>query len=81
MNVLPLPDTGSRSPSAQRVRLLKIGEVKKLTSLSKSTVYRLMSDGEFPLQLKLSKQSAAWLESEILEWIDALANARDVEGE
>ena len=51
-------------------QILKLTEVKNTTGLSGSTVYRLISQGDFPKQIKLSERSSGWLESEIEQWID-----------
>ena len=39
------------------------------TSLSISTIYRLMSKGLFPKQIQISSRSVGWLESDIDEYI------------
>ena len=39
------------------------------TSLSITTIYRLMSKGQFPKQIKLSERSVGWLESDIDDYI------------
>ncbi|WP_428087832.1 helix-turn-helix transcriptional regulator [Candidatus Thioglobus sp.] len=39
------------------------------TSLSISTIYRLMLKGLFPKQIKISERSVGWLESDIDEYI------------
>jgi len=56
--------------SSQWPRLLKMAEVKGATSLSASSIYRLISEGRFPRQVRLSTQSVAWLESEIIDWVN-----------
>jgi prophage regulatory protein len=50
-------------------RLMRLPEVRALTSLSTATIYRLMDDGTFPQSVKLSKRATAWLESEVTAWI------------
>jgi len=51
-------------------KIIKLFEVQKLTTHSRSTIYRLMSEGRFPSQIKLSKRSVGWIEKEILEYLD-----------
>ncbi|WP_040520135.1 helix-turn-helix transcriptional regulator [Glaciecola punicea] len=60
-------------------RLLRIKEVQQLTSLSKSYIYDLCKRNIFPQSLPLVKggTSVAWIESEILDWIDSRIKARD----
>ena len=50
-------------------RLLHLREVLRLTSLSRSTVYRLMGLGQFPKSVPLGGR-VAWVEAEVTEWID-----------
>lgn len=51
-------------------RLLHLRDVLRLTSLSRSTVYRLMGMGEgsFPQSVKLGSR-ASWVEAEIESWL------------
>ena len=49
-------------------RLLHLKEVLRLTSLSRSHVYRLQGLGEFPKSVKLGARTA-WIESEIESWL------------
>ncbi len=50
-------------------RLIKLSEVIDRTGLSRSTIYNRIDDGTFPKQIKISKRSMAFIESEIEEWI------------
>jgi prophage regulatory protein len=51
-------------------QILKLTEVKNTTGLSGSTIYRLISQGDFPKQIKLSERSSGWLKSEIYQWLE-----------
>jgi len=51
-------------------RFIKRKEVEAITSLSTATIYRLMAEGKFPRQVKVTGRSVAWLESEVSEWVD-----------
>lgn len=50
-------------------QILKLTEVKLITALSGSTIYRLISQGIFPKQIKLSERSSGWLQSEVDQWL------------
>ena len=50
-------------------RILKLAEVQHRTSLSKTTIYRLMSENRFPKQIQLLNNRVGWLETEIEDWI------------
>lgn len=57
--------------------LLRISEVRKLTGLSDSAIYRKAADGTFPRPLKISDRSSAWIESEVRIWIVTRIEARN----
>lgn len=50
--------------------ILRIAEVRRKTGLSKSTIY---ADRHFPkpIQLTSSGKAVGWLESEVVEWMNA----------
>lgn len=52
--------------------LLKLPDVVKAVSLSKASIYKLISKGKFPKPLKLSTRSVAWHIDDLNAWIDAL---------
>ncbi len=56
-------------------RLLHLKEVLRLTSLSRTSIYRLMDLGTFPASVSLGSR-VAWIEAEVSEWIDARIAAR-----
>ncbi len=51
-------------------RLLHLREVLSLTSLSRTTIYRLMGLGTFPTSVALGSR-VAWIEEEVEDWIAA----------
>lgn len=50
-------------------RFIKLSEVKRLTSLSTSEIYRRLEAEKFPQQVKLGARAVAWIEQEINDWI------------
>jgi prophage regulatory protein len=50
-------------------RLIRIGEVKRLTGLSTATLYRKISTKEFPRPVQLGAAARAWALSEVQNWI------------
>jgi predicted DNA-binding transcriptional regulator AlpA len=52
-------------------RLLTIEDVKKIIPYSNASLYRMISEGEFPAPLKLGGSRSAWRSSEIRAWIDS----------
>ena len=50
-------------------RLIKLKDVTRITSLSRSTIYQAIMDGRFPKPLKTGSRGVAWLEQEVFDWI------------
>ena len=50
------------------MKFLRIRQVIQLTGLSRMTIYRLELAGEFPKRRQLSKNSVAWLDTDIDQW-------------
>ena len=50
-------------------RLIRIGEVKRLTGVSTATLYRKISAKEFPRPVRLGVVARAWPLSEVQDWI------------
>ena len=51
--------------------LLTRPEVERRTGLSRSTIYRKMRDGTFPVPLKVSDRAVRWRESDIRAYVDS----------
>lgn len=49
---------------------IRLNVVKEITSLSKSTIYRLISEGDFPKQVQIGKRAVVWVRSDINDWIN-----------
>ena len=60
-------------------RFIGEAEIKKITSLSRSTRWRLERSGGFPKKRRISPNRIAYLESEILDWIEARGNSETPE--
>ncbi len=48
---------------------IRLCQVKQMTGLSKSTIYRLEALGVFPKRVKLSTRASAWKASEVARWL------------
>lgn len=57
-------------------RFLRLPDVIRLTGLSKSTIYKMVKEGQFPKSVPIYGQTVAWLSSEVSEWASARINAR-----
>jgi predicted DNA-binding transcriptional regulator AlpA len=51
-------------------RLIRIDEVKILTSLSKSSINAWVASGKFPKPANLSLTIKVWRYRDVVEWID-----------
>jgi prophage regulatory protein len=49
-------------------RFLRLAQVKEITGLSRSTIYRYMDKGMFPKHYDLGPRTVAWLEQDIQGW-------------
>jgi prophage regulatory protein len=76
--------SGGDEPPRLR-RFIRLREVLRITGLSQSALYDKMSRLEFPRQVTLGdnprarKQSVAWVESEVAEWMEARITRRAAE--
>lgn len=59
------------------MRLLRLPEVLYLTALSRSNLYRKIKAGTFPAAVSRGANSVAWVEEEVLAWIQARIDERD----
>lgn len=63
------------------LRLLRFGEVRQRTGLSRSTIWRMERSGVFPRRIKVSVNVVAWREDEVSEWIASkIHGARNASG-
>ena len=52
-----------------RERLLRRRQVEEITSMSRSSIYRLMQDGQFPRPVKVGCAAVRWRVSDIMRWL------------
>jgi prophage regulatory protein len=50
-------------------RLIGFREVRRITGLCRSSVWRLERDGNFPRRRLVTATKVAWILSEVLEWM------------
>lgn len=56
------------------IKFIRLAKVNKLTCLSKSSIYRLMGEGEFPKQVALGARSVVWVKPQIDNWCESKLN-------
>ena len=52
-------------------RLMRRDEVEERTGLARTTIYRKMRAGTFPLPLKISERAVRWRASDIDQYIES----------
>ena len=65
--------------NAPPLHLLRLPDVRAMTGLSRSEIYRRIR-ADFPQPVKLGARASAWPEHEILAWCQARIAARDAKG-
>ncbi|RKR84211.1 AlpA family transcriptional regulator [Mucilaginibacter gracilis] len=50
-------------------KIIRLSEVKALTGLPRSTLYKKISEKTFPGQISIGVRSVGWLESDVQNWI------------
>ena len=53
-------------------KLLRLSQVVEITSLSKSTIYRMIKSNEFPSPLQIGSKSVAWRQIDLEKWMKNL---------
>lgn len=70
------PALAAKNPSGsspQGAALLRLQEVMRLTSMSRSWIYEAVRDGRFPRPVRLpGSVTTAWRSRDVVSWIDSL---------
>ena len=53
----------------EKIKILRLPEVKARTGLGRSSIYAKVNDGSFPKYINLGVRSVGWVESEVAQWI------------
>jgi prophage regulatory protein len=66
------PVSATHEYFAQKVqhRFIDIKEVINRTTMSRTTIYELIKENQFPKQIQLTKRSVVWIEAEVDEFIN-----------
>jgi prophage regulatory protein len=64
------------------MRLIKLKEVMNISGLGRSSIYKFMDEGRFPMSISLGERAIAWEVSEVEEWVlDKIEKRNKVIGE
>ncbi|MFT6449248.1 MAG: prophage regulatory protein [Oleispira sp.] len=58
-------------------KFLRLADVIDRTGLGRSTIYKLMTEDDFPPNVSLGARAVAWVEQEIEDWIFSRIAQRD----
>lgn len=51
--------------------ILRRSQLEEKLGLTRSTIYKLMQDNEFPRPIKIGRRAVGWPEKEVNAWLDA----------
>lgn len=57
--------------------LLRLKEVKAITGLGRSSIYKYMNTGNFPKSIQLGERAVAWISDEVDAWRQEKIDLRD----
>ncbi len=57
-------------------KLIRLKQVKEMTTLSQATIYRLVAKGSFPKQVVIGDRAAVWIEDEVVDFLNQRIAAR-----
>jgi len=60
------------------MRIFRLQDVITATGLSRSTLYKYISEGTFPKPVSLGDRCVGWVDSEVHDWILARIEERDL---
>lgn len=61
------------------MKFMRLNEVKAATGLARSTIYKYVKQGLFPVPVSLGGRAVAWVESEVAAWIADRIRERDLQ--
>lgn len=62
----PAPNVPAQS---SRLPILRIADVARTVGLSRSTLWRMLKNGQFPQPRHVSAHAVGWLEQEVEDWV------------
>ena len=66
------PEASSAAGGAD-MRYIRFKELKTLVPLGRTTIWRMEREGRFPRSRRIGKCAKAWLETEVLSWMQERA--------
>lgn len=58
-----------------KIALLRRKDVEAQTGLARSTLYKLIGEGNFPAPVRITSKAVAWPSNLVADWIDSRISA------
>lgn len=58
------------------IRILRLPEVRRVTGLGRTMIYRLQQEHRFPQSVKITDYAVGWVEGEVQAWLAERATRR-----
>lgn len=55
--------------TSAQYRILRWPDVRQMVGLSRSQIYKLIQNEQFPEPVKLGARASGWIEAEVLVWV------------
>ena len=52
------------------IKFLRLPQVKEITTLSRSSIYRMVAAGDFPKQIPVGSNQVVWVKQQVEEWME-----------
>ncbi len=56
---------------------IRLPEVRQRVGMSKSQIYKLIAQGQFPKPVKVSRRISCWVVAEVEQWVQEQIDGRD----
>jgi predicted DNA-binding transcriptional regulator AlpA len=76
--VCATPALGRRPLGNRPIRMLRLPQVIDATGLGKTKIYELQGQGDFPMRVKITAHSVAWVEEEVQAWLASRIQANTI---
>jgi predicted DNA-binding transcriptional regulator AlpA len=73
------PSHDPRPPCHRPIRMLRLPQVIDATGLGKTKIYELQGQGDFPMRVKITAHSVAWVEEDVQAWLAARIQANSTQ--
>ena len=67
---------GNEMNAYEKGQLIDMKRVTEMTTLSRTTLWRMVRQGRFPRPIKISSNRVAWRECDVVDWVQARSEAR-----